>query len=107
MTLVLLEYGARGGETPQLTINVAAPRGHPAFARCIAMDNPPPCGYYSRMMASESVLRRRDRLSDHAQTRSQQSCEALRRGAMGIYRVFAGSDGESHIEELRLEDHPE
>jgi hypothetical protein len=27
MTLVLLEYGARGGETPQLTINVAAPRG--------------------------------------------------------------------------------
>ncbi len=26
---------------------------------------------------------------------------------MGIYRVFAGSDGESHIEELRLEEHPE
>ena len=26
---------------------------------------------------------------------------------MGICRVFAGSDGESHIEELRLEDHPE
>jgi len=26
---------------------------------------------------------------------------------MGIYRVFAGSDGESHIEELRLEDHHE
>ena len=26
---------------------------------------------------------------------------------MGIYRVFAGSDGESHIEKLRLEDHPE
>ena len=26
---------------------------------------------------------------------------------MGMYRVFAGSDGESHIEELRLEDHPE
>lgn len=26
---------------------------------------------------------------------------------MAIYRVFAGSDGESHIEELRLEDHPE
>ena len=26
---------------------------------------------------------------------------------MGIYRVFAGSDGESHIEELRLENHPE
>jgi hypothetical protein len=25
---------------------------------------------------------------------------------MGIYRVFAGSDGESHIEELRLEEHP-
>ena len=24
---------------------------------------------------------------------------------MGIYRVFAGSDGESHIEELRLEEH--
>lgn len=24
-----------------------------------------------------------------------------------MYRVFAGSDGESHIEELRLEDHPE
>src|SRR5215467_11390787 len=28
------------------------------------------------------------------------------RGAMGIYRVFTGSDGESHIEELRLEEHP-
>ncbi len=26
---------------------------------------------------------------------------------MGMYRVFAGSDGESHIEELTLEDHPE
>ena len=26
---------------------------------------------------------------------------------MGIFRVFAGSDGESHIEELRLEEHPE
>ncbi|MCH7737521.1 MAG: hypothetical protein IH872_08995 [Chloroflexi bacterium] len=26
---------------------------------------------------------------------------------MGMYRVFSGSDGESHIEELRLEDHPE
>ena len=24
-----------------------------------------------------------------------------------MYRVFAGSDGESHIEELRLEEHPE
>ena len=26
---------------------------------------------------------------------------------MGIYRVFTGSDGESHIEELQLEEHPE
>ena len=26
---------------------------------------------------------------------------------MAIYRVFSGSDGESHIEELRLEEHPE
>ena len=26
---------------------------------------------------------------------------------MGIYRIFAGSDGESHMEELRLEEHPE
>ena len=26
---------------------------------------------------------------------------------MGMYRVFAGSDGESHIESLRLEDRPE
>ena len=26
---------------------------------------------------------------------------------MGIYRVFASPDGESHIEELRLEEHPE
>ena len=26
---------------------------------------------------------------------------------MGIYRVFAGSDGESHMEELRVEEHPE
>ena len=26
---------------------------------------------------------------------------------MAIYRVFAGGDGESHIEELRLEEHPE
>ena len=25
---------------------------------------------------------------------------------MGIYRVFAGSDGESRMEELRLEEHP-
>jgi len=24
---------------------------------------------------------------------------------MGIYRVFAGGDGESHMEELRLEEH--
>tara|TARA_B100000809_G_scaffold91584_1_gene90068 strand:- start:2071 stop:2403 length:333 start_codon:yes stop_codon:yes gene_type:complete len=26
---------------------------------------------------------------------------------MGMYRVFAESDGESHIEELKLADHPE
>ena len=26
---------------------------------------------------------------------------------MGMYRIFAGSDGESHIEDLRLADHPE
>jgi len=26
---------------------------------------------------------------------------------MGIYRVFVGSDGESHIEELQLEEHPD
>ena len=26
---------------------------------------------------------------------------------MAIYRVYAGSDGESHIEEMKLEDHPE
>ncbi|MEE8442278.1 MAG: hypothetical protein V3S37_00890 [Dehalococcoidia bacterium] len=26
---------------------------------------------------------------------------------MGIYRVFAGADGESHIEELDLDHHPE
>ena len=25
---------------------------------------------------------------------------------MSIYRVFTGSDGESHMEELRLEEHP-
>ena len=24
-----------------------------------------------------------------------------------MYRIFSDSDGESHIEELRLEDHPE
>ena len=70
------------------------------------MDNPPPCGYDARMMASESVRRRRDQLLDHAQTRTQQSCAAMRRSAMAIYRVFVGSDGESHMEELRLEEHP-
>lgn len=26
---------------------------------------------------------------------------------MAIYRVFSGADGESHIEDLRLADHPE
>ena len=26
---------------------------------------------------------------------------------MGIHRIFTGNDGESHIEELRLEEHPE
>ena len=26
---------------------------------------------------------------------------------MGMYRIFAGSDDESHIEELKLADHPE
>jgi len=26
---------------------------------------------------------------------------------VAIYRVFAGSDGESHIEEMSLEEHPE
>jgi len=26
---------------------------------------------------------------------------------MGMYRIYAGSDGESHIEELKLADHPE
>ena len=26
---------------------------------------------------------------------------------MGMYRIFAGSDGESHIEELKLAGHPE
>src|SRR5215510_3335084 len=53
------------------------------------------------------VLRRRDRLSDQAPTGAQKSCDAMRRGAMVIYRIFAGSDGESHMEELRLEEHPE
>ena len=50
------------------------------------------------------VLRRLDRLSDQTPTRAQTSCDA--EGAMGIYRIFAGSDGESHMEELRLEEHP-
>jgi hypothetical protein len=31
----------------------------------------------------------------------------MRRSTMGIYRVFAGSDGESHMEELSLEEHSE
>src|SRR2546429_322074 len=35
-------------------------RWNVAFSSCIAMDNPPPCGYYARMMASEGMLRRRD-----------------------------------------------
>ena len=26
---------------------------------------------------------------------------------MAIYRVYAGADGESHIEDLKLEEHPE
>ncbi len=26
---------------------------------------------------------------------------------MGIHRIFTGNDGESHMEELRLEEHPE
>ena len=26
---------------------------------------------------------------------------------MGMYRIYSGSDGESHIEDLRLADHPE
>jgi hypothetical protein len=69
------------------------------------MDNLPPCGYDARMRASERVRRRRERLAAHAQTRAQQS-EAMRRDTMSIYRVFAGSDGESHMEELRLEEHP-
>src|SRR2546428_14163332 len=58
-------------------------------------------------MSSERIPRRLDRLSDQAKARSQKSCDAMRRGAMGIYRVFAGSDGESHMEELNLEEHPE
>jgi hypothetical protein len=70
------------------------------------MDNPPPCGYYALLRASERVRHRRERLSDHAQTRDQQAGEAIRRDAMGIYRVFAGSHGESHMEELRLEEEP-
>jgi hypothetical protein len=70
------------------------------------MDNPPPCGYYALMMASERGRRRRARLSDHAPTSAQQACEAMQRGAMAIYRVFAGSDGESHREARRLEAHP-
>jgi hypothetical protein len=70
------------------------------------MDNPPPCGYYACMIASASVLGERDRLSHHAQTGVQQACEAMWRGAMGISRVLTGSDGESHMEEVRLEEHP-
>ena len=26
---------------------------------------------------------------------------------MGIFRLYAGSDGQSHIEEINLADHPE
>jgi hypothetical protein len=59
------------------------------------------------MMVSERVQHRRARLADHAPTRAQQACKAMRRDAMGIYRVFAGSDGECHIEALRWEEHPE
>jgi hypothetical protein len=58
-------------------------------------------------MGISRVLRRLDRLSDQAPTRAHKSCDAMRRGAMGLYRIFAGSDGESHMEELRLEEHPE
>ena len=71
--------------------------------RRIAMDNPLPCGYPARMRASARVRRRRARLSDHGPTSTPQPCAAMRRGAMGIYRVCAGSDGESHMEALRLE----
>jgi hypothetical protein len=26
---------------------------------------------------------------------------------MGVYRLYTGTDGESHIDELKLRDHPE
>src|SRR4030095_9769363 len=84
---------------------VGSPRRTPW--RRIALDTPPPSGYDAFLRASERVRRRRECPSDHAQTRVQQAGAAIRRGAMGIYRVFAGSDGESHMEELRLEEHPE
>ena len=58
-------------------------------------------------MDIESVLRRLDRLSNQAPTRAQTSCDAMRRGAMGIDRMFAGSDGERHLEALRVAEHPE
>jgi hypothetical protein len=70
------------------------------------MDPPPPCGYYARMMASERGRRRRARLSEHAPTSAQPAGAAMQRGARGISRVFAGSDGESHLEERRVEEPP-
>jgi hypothetical protein len=73
----------------------------------MALDTPPPSGYAALLRASERVVRRRrTRLSDHVQIRVQQAGAAMWRSAMGIYRVFAGSDGDSHLEELRLEEHP-
>jgi redox-sensitive bicupin YhaK (pirin superfamily) len=40
-------------------------------------------------------------------TRFQQYCDAMQRGAMAMYRVFPGDYGESHIEDLNLDAHPE
>ena len=35
------------------------------------------------------------------------SYHELRGGGMAIYRIFSDADGESHIEDLKLEEHPE
>ena len=98
------EYRRWPPEVAPDTRAVGSPRRTPW--RKIALDTPPPSGYDALLRASERVRRRRERLSDHAQIRAQQAGAAMWRSAMGIYRVFTGSDGESHMEELRLEEHP-
>jgi len=71
----------------------------------IAMEIPSPSGY-DAFFGDQSARGDGERICRSPDQPNSTGVRVYTEGIMSIYRVFASSDGESHIEELLLEEHP-